>query len=255
MATLYSKLGVSEGATQAEIKRAYRKAAMKWHPDRNAGNEEAVRVTFLEIKDAYEILSDADKRRVYDDVYAAEMNRWQNQSQRHSSHQQQHQHQQHQHQQHQHQQYQRQQQQQRDQERARREDDRMRRERAAQAAAEAKYAERVTLAMRFAEQGHNRDVIFGVLLGRDCAPAIAGQIADSVWALNQARQSGAGTQQTRGKTRRPASAPRAATPAAAASAASPRKTAAAAGSETHGRGKKTGGIFDTLWHSFFGVRS
>jgi hypothetical protein len=132
----------------------------------------------------------------------------------------------------------------------------MRRERATQAAAEAKYAERVTLAMRFAEQGHNRDVIFGVLLGRDCAASIAGPIADSVWALNQARQSGPGTQQAHAKTRRPAGAPRTAT-AASSAAAPPRKatTTAAAGGEKHSRGKKTGGIFDTLWHSFFGVRS
>ncbi|HVE09866.1 MAG TPA: J domain-containing protein [Paraburkholderia sp.] len=231
MATLYSKLGVSESATQAEIKRAYRKAAMKWHPDRNAGNEEAARTTFLEIKDAYEILSDADKRRVYDDVYAAEMNRWQTQRERHQ-----------QHQRHQHQQQQ--QQQQRDQERARREEERMRRERAAQAAAEAKYAERVTLAMRFAEQGHNRDVIFGVLLGRNCETAVASQIADSVWALNQARRN-PGAQPAPRKTRRPAAAaPRAAA----------RKAAAGSG-ENGSRGKKAGGLFDTLWHSFFGVRS
>jgi len=236
MATLYSKLGVSESATQAEIKRAYRKAAMKWHPDRNAGNEEAARTTFLEIKDAYEILSDADKRRIYDDVYAAEMNRWQTQRERHQ----------------QHQRHQQQQQQQRDQERARREEERLRRERAAQAAAEAKYAERVTLAMRFAEQGHNRDVIFGVLLGRNCETAVASQIADSVWALNQARQNPSAQPAPR-KTRRPAAAaPRAAAPTSPATAA--RKAGVGSG-ENGSRGKKSGGLFDTLWHSFFGVRS
>ncbi|WP_175113977.1 J domain-containing protein, partial [Paraburkholderia solisilvae] len=170
MATLYSKLGVAEDASAAEIKRAYRKAAMKWHPDRNAGNEEAVRTIFLEIKDAYEILSDPEKRKVYDLVYATEMHRWETQQKR----QRQRQHQQHQ-QQHQ--------QQQRDHERS----ERARRERAEQAAAEARYAERVTFAMRFAEQGHNRDVIFGVLLGRDCPPLLAARIADSVWALHQSR--------------------------------------------------------------------
>ena len=50
MATLYAKLGVSQDATSEEIKRAYRKAAMKWHPDRNAGQEEVARAAFQEIK-------------------------------------------------------------------------------------------------------------------------------------------------------------------------------------------------------------
>jgi len=46
MATLYDTLGVPMHATDEEIKRAYRKAAMKWHPDRNAGSEEVARATF-----------------------------------------------------------------------------------------------------------------------------------------------------------------------------------------------------------------
>jgi curved DNA-binding protein CbpA len=229
MATLYTKLGVAEDASAAEIKRAYRKAAMKWHPDRNAGNEEAARTTFLEIKDAYEILSDPDKRRVYDAVYATEMHRWESQQKRHQERQRQQQ------------QRQQQQQQQHDHERS----ERARRERAEQAAAEAKYAQRVTFAMRFAEEGHNRDVIFGVLLGRDCPPLLAARIADSVWALHQSR---AGAAHANGGARRKQAGARAR---GAAASTAPRTT----GGKPDARGKKPAGFFDSLWHSFFGVRS
>src|SRR5690242_12397569 len=62
MATLYDTLGVPAHATDEEIKRAYRKAAMKWHPDRNHGAEETARAAFQEIKDAYAILSNAEQR-------------------------------------------------------------------------------------------------------------------------------------------------------------------------------------------------
>ena len=76
MATLYETLGVHEHATDEEIKRAYRKAAMRCHPDRNAGREEAARAAFLEIKEAYAILSDPAQRHVYDSIFAEEMRRW-----------------------------------------------------------------------------------------------------------------------------------------------------------------------------------
>jgi len=42
--------------------------------------------------------------------------------------------------------------------------------------------------MRFADDGHGRDVLFGVLLGRDCETDLAGRIADSVWALHESRK-------------------------------------------------------------------
>jgi molecular chaperone DnaJ len=61
----YVVLGVARNAGQEEIKRAFRKLAMQHHPDRNPGNDEAVR-QFKEINEAYNVLSDADKRRQYD---------------------------------------------------------------------------------------------------------------------------------------------------------------------------------------------
>ena len=63
----YEVLGVSRTATDVEIKTAYRKMAMKYHPDRNqGGNVAEVEVRFKECKEAYEMLSDSDKRAAYD---------------------------------------------------------------------------------------------------------------------------------------------------------------------------------------------
>src|SRR3984885_4000837 len=154
MATLYDTLGVHAHATDEEIKRAYRKAAMKWHPDRNNGAEEVARATFQEIKDAYAILSDAAQRKVYDAVYAEQMRGWEAQ-------------------------------------RARQQKAQAEREAAVRAADEAAYAEMVSVAIRFADEGHNRDVLFGVLLGRQCEPRRASQIADSVTALQASRREAA----------------------------------------------------------------
>jgi curved DNA-binding protein CbpA len=150
MATLYDILDVSEEATDDEIKRAYRRAAMKAHPDRNVGREASANARFHEIKEAYAILSDPVQRRVYDAVYAEEMLRLA----RH------------------------------------REEE----ERRLQAEREAEYTRFVALAMGFAEQGHNRDVVLGVLLGRDCELQLARRVADSVVALHASRQAGASSQ-------------------------------------------------------------
>ncbi|MBO9620900.1 MAG: molecular chaperone DnaJ [Niabella sp.] len=61
----YEVIGVSKSASQEEIKKAYRKVAMQYHPDRNPGDK-AAEEKFKEAAEAYEILSDADKRAQYD---------------------------------------------------------------------------------------------------------------------------------------------------------------------------------------------
>ncbi|WP_109482563.1 DnaJ domain-containing protein [Paraburkholderia sp. C35] len=210
MATLYAKLGVSQDATWEEIKRAYRKAAMKWHPDRNVGQEDVAHAAFQEIKDAYAILSDENQRKVYDAVYAQEMRRWDALEKR-----------------------------QREVEAAR--------ARMAQAAAEAKYTEMVGVAMRYADEGHNRDVLFGVLLGRECDAGMAQRIADSVSALQASRRAAQAAESA---------------PAPDASTAGPEKDDAASPTQSaqtkHDKPAdepRNGGLFDSLWQGFFGVRS
>ena len=151
MTTLYDTLSVPENATAEEIKRAYRKAVMRWHPDRNVGQEHAARAAFLDVRNAYAILSDPAQRQVYDAVFAEEMKRQEAQ-------------------------------------RLREEQEQAEREALVRAAQEAEYAARVALAMRFAAQGYNRDVVRGVLLAHDCSDDLACRIADSALALHASRQ-------------------------------------------------------------------
>ena len=143
MATLYDLLGVRDDASDEEIKRGYRRAAMKVHPDRNVGREASAHAQFQEIKEAYAILSDPVQRRIYDSVYAEEV--------------------------------------------ARIAREREEAARVQEAAREAEYARHVAIAMRFAEQGHNRDVVFGVLLGHECESQLAGRIADGAVELHLSR--------------------------------------------------------------------
>lgn len=60
----YEMLGVSKNASEAELKKAYRKLAMQWHPDRNKSTQATEK--FKEINKAYEVLSDPKKKEVYD---------------------------------------------------------------------------------------------------------------------------------------------------------------------------------------------
>ncbi len=65
MADFYSTLGVARGAPDDEIKQAYRKLAMQFHPDRNGGSKEAEE-KFKEITEAYDVLRDPQKRAAFD---------------------------------------------------------------------------------------------------------------------------------------------------------------------------------------------
>ena len=62
----YDILGVSKTASADEIKKAYRKQALEWHPDRHKDNKEAAEKKFKEINEAYQVLGDPGKRQQYD---------------------------------------------------------------------------------------------------------------------------------------------------------------------------------------------
>tara|TARA_B110000305_G_C19443959_1_gene643623 strand:+ start:371 stop:1468 length:1098 start_codon:yes stop_codon:yes gene_type:complete len=64
-ADYYATLGLHRSASEDQIKRAYRKLALKYHPDKNTGNEDAAH-RFTEIGNAYEVLSNKEKRQIYD---------------------------------------------------------------------------------------------------------------------------------------------------------------------------------------------
>ncbi|MCR5698315.1 MAG: DnaJ domain-containing protein [Treponemataceae bacterium] len=84
MEDLYKILGVEKTATQDQLKKAYRKLAMQYHPDRNPGDKNAEEM-FKKINEAYSILSDEEKRKQYDlygnEQYNARQYQYQNDSQ------------------------------------------------------------------------------------------------------------------------------------------------------------------------------
>jgi DnaJ-class molecular chaperone len=62
----YDILGVNKDASESEIKSAYRKQAVEWHPDKHKDDKEVAEKRFKEINEAYQILSDSEKRKAYD---------------------------------------------------------------------------------------------------------------------------------------------------------------------------------------------
>ena len=64
----YQILGVNRSATPEEIKKAYRKLAQKYHPDKAKGNKKAAQTQFKKISEAYAVLSNPEKRKEYDEV-------------------------------------------------------------------------------------------------------------------------------------------------------------------------------------------
>lgn len=67
----YDILGVSKNASADEIKKAYRKAALEWHPDRHKDDKETAEKKFKEINEAYQVLSDSQKRAAFDQYGSA----------------------------------------------------------------------------------------------------------------------------------------------------------------------------------------
>ncbi|KAG8383129.1 hypothetical protein BUALT_Bualt05G0152600 [Buddleja alternifolia] len=67
----YNILKVSKNATEEDVKKSYKRLAMKWHPDKNAVNTKEAEAKFKQISEAYDVLSDPQKRQIYD-VYGEE---------------------------------------------------------------------------------------------------------------------------------------------------------------------------------------
>src|SRR5512136_2748986 len=70
----YKTLGVDKGASLDDVKKAYRKLALKHHPDRNPSDKKRAEERFKEISEAYAVLSDPEKRKQYDTYGSADFN-------------------------------------------------------------------------------------------------------------------------------------------------------------------------------------
>jgi DnaJ-class molecular chaperone len=68
----YDVLGLQSNASQEEIRNAYKRLALKWHPDKNPTNQEAAEAIFKRIDKAYKFIEDAEKRALYDAVLPLE---------------------------------------------------------------------------------------------------------------------------------------------------------------------------------------
>ncbi|NXT79953.1 DNJB8 protein, partial [Zapornia atra] len=66
MVDYYKVLGLQRSASQDDVKKSYRKLALKWHPDKNPSNKEEAEEKFKAVAEAYEVLSDPQKRSLYD---------------------------------------------------------------------------------------------------------------------------------------------------------------------------------------------
>ncbi|CAK62968.1 unnamed protein product (macronuclear) [Paramecium tetraurelia] len=77
----YQLLGLKKGASDAEIKKAFKKQSLKYHPDKNKGNEEKAQKQFQKIVNAYETLKDSEKRKIYDQYGEEGVNKHEQQQQ------------------------------------------------------------------------------------------------------------------------------------------------------------------------------
>lgn len=62
----YEMLGVKKNADEKEIRKAFKKASLKYHPDKNPDNKEEAEQMYMKIANAYEVLTDPEKREIYD---------------------------------------------------------------------------------------------------------------------------------------------------------------------------------------------
>ena len=63
MSNYYEVLGIKKNASDTEIKKAYKKMAVRWHPDKNLDNKQYSEKKFKEISEAYQVLSDPEKKK------------------------------------------------------------------------------------------------------------------------------------------------------------------------------------------------